>query len=163
MIEFRSGDILKDESEALVNPVNCVGIMGRGLALQFKDTYPDNFKFYAAACQRNEVQPGRMLVFETGKLSPPHYIINFPTKRHWRDKSRIEDIQGGLKTLVEEVLARGIWSIAIPSLGSGLGGLDWATVRPHIEDAAKILADVCVCVVVYEPKMPGVKQQSIVK
>lgn len=81
MIEFRSGDLLKDESEALVNTVNCVGIMGRGIALQFKDAYPDNFKFYAAACKRSEVQPGRMLVFDTGRLSPPRYIINFPTKR----------------------------------------------------------------------------------
>jgi len=150
MIEFRSGDILKDESDALVNTVNCVGIMGRGIALQFKDAYPDNFKFYAAACQRNEVQPGRMLVFETGRLSPPRYIINFPTKRHWRGKSRIEDIQSGLKALVEEVRARDIGSIAIPPLGSGLGGLDWATVRPYIEDAAKELADVRV--VAYEPK-----------
>src|ERR1035441_2815787 len=80
MIEFRSGDILKDESEALVNTVNCVGIMGRGIALQFKDAYPDNFKSYAAACKVGEVKPGRMLVFETGRLSPPRYIINFPTR-----------------------------------------------------------------------------------
>ena len=150
MIEFRSGDILKDESEALVNTVNCVGIMGRGIALQFKDAYPDNFKFYEAACKRTEVQPGRMLVFDTGRLSPPRYIINFPTKRHWRGKSRIEDIQSGLKALVEEVRARDIRSIAIPPLGSGLGGLDWEMVRPYIEDAAKELADVRV--VVYEPK-----------
>jgi O-acetyl-ADP-ribose deacetylase (regulator of RNase III) len=150
MIEFRSGDILKDESEALVNTVNCVGIMGRGIALQFKDAYPDNFKFYVTACQRNEVQPGRMLVFETGRLSPPRYIINFPTKRHWRGKSRIEDIQAGLQTLVEEIHARGIRSIAIPPLGSGLGGLDWATVKPYIEDAATKLGDVRV--LVYEPK-----------
>ncbi|HEY1528533.1 MAG TPA: macro domain-containing protein [Candidatus Angelobacter sp.] len=150
MIEFCSGDILKDESEALVNTVNCVGVMGRGIALQFKDAYPDNFKFYAAACQRNEVQPGRMLVFETGRLSPPRYIINFPTKRHWRGKSRIEDIQTGLKALVEEVRDRGIRSIAIPPLGSGLGGLDWATVRPYIEDTATKLGDVRM--VVYEPK-----------
>ncbi|MFZ0284264.1 MAG: macro domain-containing protein [Terriglobales bacterium] len=150
MIEFRSGDILKDESEALVNTVNCVGIMGRGIALQFKDAYPDNFKFYAAACRHNEVQPGRMLVFETGRLSPPHYIINFPTKRHWRGKSRIEDIQNGLNALVEEVRAHGIRSIAIPPLGSGLGGLDWATVRPYIEAITAKLGDVRI--VVYEPK-----------
>lgn len=150
MIEFRTGDILKDESEALVNTVNCVGIMGRGIALQFKDAYPDNFKFYAAACKRTEVQPGQMLVFETGRLSPPRYIINFPTKRHWRGKSRIEDIQTGLKALAKEIRVRGIRSIAIPPLGSGLGGLDWESVRPHIEVAAKELPDVRV--VVYEPK-----------
>jgi O-acetyl-ADP-ribose deacetylase (regulator of RNase III) len=162
MIEFRGGDILKDESEALVNTVNCVGIMGRGIALQFKDAYPDNFRFYAAACQRNEVQPGRMLVFETGRLSPPRYIINFPTKRHWRGKSRIEDIQMGLKALVEEVRARGIRSIAIPPLGSGLGGLDWAVVRPYIEDAATKLGDVRL--VVYEPKgAPSTHIRSVPK
>src|ERR1035441_4371826 len=142
MIEFRSGDILKDESEALVNTVNCVGIMGRGIALQFKDAYPDNFKSYAAACKVGEVKPGRMLVFETGRLSPPRYIINFPTKRHWRGKSRIEDIETGLKALVDEIHNRGIRSIAIPPLGSGLGGLDWAAVKPRIEEAVKTLADV---------------------
>jgi O-acetyl-ADP-ribose deacetylase (regulator of RNase III) len=91
-----------------------------------------------------------MLVFETGRLSPPRYIINFPTKRHWRGKSRIQDIQSGLKALIKEVRARGIRSIAVPPLGSGLGGLDWESVRLHIEDAAKELADVRV--VVYEPK-----------
>ena len=150
MIEFRSGDILKDESEALVNTVNCVGIMGRGIALQFKDAYPDNFKSYAAACKVGEVKPGRMLVFETARLSPPRYIINFPTKRHWRGKSRIEDIETGLKALVDEIHNRGIRSIAIPPLGSGLGGLDWAAVKPRIEEAVKTLADVRV--IVYEPK-----------
>src|ERR1035438_6237373 len=129
MIEFRSGDILKDESDALVNTVNCVGVMGRGIALQFKDAYPDNFKVYEAACKRGEVQPGRMLVFETGKLTPPRFIINFPTKRHWRGRSRIEDIENGLGALVKEIRARGIRSIAIPPLGSGLGGLDWNSVR----------------------------------
>jgi len=150
MIEFRSGDILKDESEALVNTVNCVGIMGRGIALQFKDAYPDNFKSYAAACKLGEVKPGRMLVFETGRLSPPRYIINFPTKRHWRGKSRIEDIDTGLKGLMEEIRSRGIRSIAIPPLGSGLGGLDWAAVKPRIEKALKAVANVHVTI--YEPK-----------
>ena len=149
MIEFRSGDILKDESEALVNTVNCVGVMGRGIALQFKDAYPDNFKVYAAACKLGEVQPGRMLVFETGKLAPTRFIINFPTKRHWRGRSRIEDIEKGLKALVEEIRTRGIRSIAIPPLGSGLGGLDWAAVKPRIEEAVKTLPDVRV--VIYEP------------
>ena len=102
MIEYRSGDILKSEAEALVNTVNCVGVMGRGIALQFKNAFPENFKAYAAACKREQVQPGRMFVFETGQLTPPRYIINFPTKRHWRGKSRIEDIEVGLKALVAE-------------------------------------------------------------
>ena len=110
MIEFRTGDILKTDAEALVNTVNCVGIMGRGVALQFKDAFPENFKAYAAACAREEVQPGRMFVFETDYLANPKYIINFPTKRHWRGKSRIEDIEVGLKALVGEIRTRGIRS-----------------------------------------------------
>ena len=82
-IEYRRGDILRADVEALVNTVNCVGIMGRGIALQFKNAFPANFKAYEAACKREEVQPGRMFVFETGQLMPK-YIINFPTKRHWK-------------------------------------------------------------------------------
>ena len=89
MIEYRTGDILQAEAEALVNTVNCVGVMGRGIALQFKNAYPDNFKAYARACRNEEVRPGRMFVYETGKLLHPRWIINFPTKRHWRDKSRM--------------------------------------------------------------------------
>ena len=100
MIEYRTGDILLADAEALVNTVNCVGIMGRGVALQFKNAYPENFKAYEAACAREEVQPGRMFVFQTGQFTNPKYIINFPTKRHWRGKSRIEDIEAGLKALV---------------------------------------------------------------
>lgn len=135
MIEFRTGDILKADAEALVNTVNCVGIMGRGIALQFKNRFPENFKAYAAACAREEVQPGRMFVFETGTLGNPKLIINFPTKRHWRGKSRMEDIDSGLHALVGEIRARGVRSIAVPPLGSGLGGLKWADVRPRIEAA----------------------------
>ena len=100
MIEFRTGDILKADAEALVNTVNCVGIMGRGIALQFKNAFPDNFKAYAAACAREEVRPGRMFVVDTGYVGNPKYIINFPTKRHWRGKSRMEDIEAGLSALV---------------------------------------------------------------
>lgn len=150
MIEMTSGDILKDDSEAIVNTVNCVGIMGRGIALQFKNAWPENFKAYEAACQREEVQPGRMFVFETGHLTNPRFIINFPTKRHWRGKSRIQDIESGLKALVEEVVARKIASIAIPPLGSGLGGLEWDDVRPRIEAAMGAMPGVRVRV--FEPK-----------
>jgi O-acetyl-ADP-ribose deacetylase (regulator of RNase III) len=154
MIEYKTGDILADDAEALVNTVNCVGFMGRGIALEFKRGWPDNFKAYAAACRRHEVQPGRMFVFETGQLGNPRYIINFPTKRHWRGRSRIEDIESGLEALVEEVRKRGIRSIALPPLGAGLGGLDWADVRPRIERAMSLLSDVRV--VVYEPhKVPA--------
>src|SRR3984957_6977511 len=99
MIRFTTGDILHADVEALVNTVNCVGIMGRGIALQFREAFPENFKAYEAACKREEVQPGKMFVFETGWMTNPKYIINFPTKRHWRGKSRIEDIGSGLSAL----------------------------------------------------------------
>lgn len=149
MIKFTSGDILKCEADALVNTVNCVGVMGRGIALQFKNVYPENFKAYEAACKREAVQPGRMFVYETGQLTLPRFIVNFPTKRHWRGKSRIEDIESGLVDLVKVIREKGIRSIAIPPLGSGLGGLEWNEVRPHIERALASLADVQV--LVFEP------------
>src|SRR5580658_7888140 len=129
MIEYKRGNILAADAEALVNTVNCVGVMGRGIALQFKKMFPANFKAYAAACKRSEVQPGRMFVFETGKFTNPRYIINFPTKRHWRGASRLSDIETGLDALVREITTREIKSIALPPLGSGLGGLNWADVR----------------------------------
>lgn len=153
MIRFERGDILAADAEALVNTVNCVGVMGRGIALQFKNRFPANFKAYAAACKRNEVRPGKMFVFDTRELSWPRYIINFPTKRHWRGKSRIEDIRAGLDALADEIRAREIRSVAIPPLGSGLGGLDWNDVRPLIEEAMAVLPDVGV--VIFEPGGTG--------
>lgn len=149
MIEFRTGNILDAEAEALVNTVNCVGIMGRGVALQFKNAFPPNFKAYAAACTRNEVQPGRMFVFETGRLESPRYIINFPTKRHWRGASKMSDIEAGLEALAGEIKSRGIRSVALPPLGSGLGGLDWPDVRAAIEKLLSGLPDVAITV--FEP------------
>jgi len=149
MIEFRQGNVLDAEAEALVNTVHCVGVMGRGVALQFKRAFPANFKAYEASCSRGEVQPGRMFVFDTDRLVNPRYIINFPTKRHWRGKSRLSDIEVGLQALVGEVRKRGIRSIAFPPLGSGLGGLDWGEVRLLIEQALSDLTDVEVFV--YEP------------
>ena len=113
--------------------VNCVGIMGRGIALQFKEMFPKNFEAYVEACKHQEVQPGRMFVFETRLLTNPRYVINFPTKRHWRGKSRMVDIESGLESLASEIRERNIRSIAIPPLGSDLGGLDWNKVRPRIE------------------------------
>ncbi len=150
MIEYKSGDILREEAEALVNTVNCVGVMGRGIALQFKNAFPENFEAYAAACRNGEVQPGRMFVFATGQLSNPHYIVNFPTKRHWRGKSRMEDIEAGLKALAETIERYNIRSIAIPPLGSGLGGLDWSEVKPRIVATLKPLTDVRI--LLYEPQ-----------
>jgi O-acetyl-ADP-ribose deacetylase (regulator of RNase III) len=158
MLEFRTGNILQADVEALVNAVNCVGIMGRGIALQFKNEFPENFRAYEAACARDEVQPGRMFVFETRALTNPKLIINFPTKRHWRGKSRIEDIDAGLKALVEEIRKRGIRSIAIPPLGSGLGGLSWADVRPRIEAALRKIGDVRV--IIFEPNGAPVATRS---
>jgi O-acetyl-ADP-ribose deacetylase (regulator of RNase III) len=149
MIEYKEGDIIAEGAEALVNTVNCVGVMGRGIALQFKNAFPENFKAYYAAYQRHEIQPGRMFVFVTGRLDNPRYIINFPTKRHWRGKSRIEDIEKGLAALAEVIRERNIRSIAIPPLGSGLGGLYWPHVRQRIEAALKGLNDVRI--IVFEP------------
>ena len=103
MIEFTTGDILRADAEAIVNTVNCVGVMGRGIALQFKKAWPDNFKAYAAACKNNQVQPGKMFIFETGQLTNPRLIVNFPTKRHWRGASRVEDIESGLSALVKDI------------------------------------------------------------
>ena len=149
MIEYKTGDIFTQDVEALVNSVNCVGVMGRGIALQFKNMFPENFKAYADACKRKKVQPGSMFVFETGQLSNPRYIVNFPTKRHWRGKSRMEDIESGLKSLSQTIKERNIRSIAIPPLGSDLGGLQWAEVRPRIEAMLRVHEDLAV--VILEP------------
>ena len=150
MIECRDGDLLADRSEALVNAVNCVGVMGAGIALAFRRKFPENFRAYAAACRRNEVAPGRMFVFETGAESPPRYLVNFPTKRHWKDTSRMEDIVAGLRSLREEVRARAIGSVALPALGCGLGGLPWPEVRTVIADGLRGLEGVRVTV--YRPR-----------
>ena len=150
MIRFKTGDILAEDAEALVNTVNCVGIMGRGIALQFKKAFPENFRAYAEACERGQVQPGRMFLFETEELTNPRYIINFPTKRHWRGNSRIEDIEAGLEALKDVIRERGIRSIAVPPLGSGLGGLEWSAVRARIEEALRGFNELQV--VVFEPK-----------
>ena len=142
MIELKTGDILGTDAEALVNTVNCVGFMGRGLAQQFSKAYAPNLKAYQAACKRGEVTPGRMFIHATGQMTNPKFIINFPTKRHWKGKSRLEDIEAGLVDLVVRIQELGIRSIAIPPLGCGLGGLDWDQVRPRIEKALVLLPDV---------------------
>ncbi|HIP50259.1 MAG TPA: Appr-1-p processing protein [Candidatus Pacebacteria bacterium] len=148
MIEYKNGDIFSEDVDAIVNTVNCVGVMGRGLALQYKNKFPQNFKEYAQSCKRGEVIPGKMFVFQTGQLTNPKYIINFPTKRHWKGKSKIEDIENGLDDLRKIMDKYNIKSIAIPPLGSGLGGLDWRSVKSIV---ANKLSNVNVRVVVYEP------------
>ena len=135
MIELRRGNILSADVEALVNPVNCVGVMGKGLALELKRAFPEVFRVYQRACRAGEMRPGHMHVVETGNATGPRLVIHFPTKRDWRDDSRIDDIESGLKALVSEVSRRHLRSIAVPALGCGLGGLDWEAVRPLIEKA----------------------------
>jgi len=149
MIEFRQDNIFTADVEALVNTVNCVGVMGRGIALQFRKAFPENFAAYKAACDRGEVRPGKLFIHPLGQLTNPRYIINFPTKDHWKGNSRIEYIDSGLKEMVEAVRQLDVHSIAIPPLGCGLGGLTWADVRPRIEQALQGLPDVHV--LVYEP------------
>lgn len=135
MINSATGDILKADVDAVVNTVNTVGVMGKGLALQFKRRYPENFKAYKRACDSGDVEVGRMFVTETHELRGPRLIINFPTKKHWRADSRIEYIEAGLRDLVRVIEERRIQSIAIPPLGAGNGGLDWREVRPLVEGA----------------------------
>lgn len=150
MIQLRRGDILEAQAEALVNTVNTVGVMGKGVALQFKRAFPDNYKAYAKACKRDEIEVGKVFVFDRSTFENPRYIINFPTKRHWRGRSKIEYIQKGLEDLVRQVRDLGIHSIALPPLGCGYGGLDWDEVRELIEEASDRLP--AVEFVVYEPQ-----------
>ncbi len=131
MIRFVQDNIFDSACEALVNPVNCVGVMGKGLALQFKRRFPANFASCAAAYRRRELAPGRLHVFNTG-AGIPCLIVNFPTKRYWRDASRLDDVAQGLDALAGALAANTIRSIAIPPLGCGLGGLPWRDVRQLI-------------------------------
>ena len=160
MIKLTQGNLLRSDAEALVNTVNCVGYMGKGIALQFKKAFPENFTAYQKACKQKKVQPGAMFVHESGDMMGRKIIINFPTKRHWRNRSLMEDVDSGLIALVEVVKNRGIKSIAIPPLGCGLGGLEWSEVQPRIEAAFAQLPDVEVHL--YEPKgAPDGKTQPV--
>lgn len=135
-INFQTGDMFASKAQALVNTVNCVGVMGKGVALEFKRRWPENYKAYKRACDLKALRPGSMLVFDRGQLfrdEPPRYIVNFPTKDHWRSKSKMTYISKGLDSLIEEIHRLGITSIAMPPLGCGNGGLDWKEVKPLIE------------------------------
>lgn len=145
-IEIARGDLFAVDVEAIVNPVNTRGVMGKGLALVFKKKFPDAFRAYAKACERGEVVVGRVHVFT--REAKPRYVIHFPTKDDWRAPSRIEYVRDGLVDLAKEMREREIRSIAIPALGCGLGGLDWDDVRPLIVAA---LDGVEARVVVFEP------------
>ena len=141
-IKLMTGNLLETDVEALVNTVNTVGVMGKGVALQFKQAFPDNFSGYRREFERGDLRIGKMFVFRTGRLANPRYIINFPTKRDWRQKSRLEDIRLGLVDLVEVVKQLEIRSIALPPLGCGNGGLEWGQVRPLIENSLRELVNV---------------------
>jgi O-acetyl-ADP-ribose deacetylase (regulator of RNase III) len=160
MIQFVYGNLLDAPVEALVNTVNTRGIMGKGIALQFKRKFPVMFRDYEQACKTGEVRLGKMHVYDFGNLTDgPHWIINFPTKGHWRERSRLSDIETGLEDLVETVRRLGIRSIAIPPLGCGNGGLNWADVRPRIEAAFTNLPDVKV--LLFEPESGARRSASL--
>lgn len=158
MIRFTEGNLLTAPVDALVNTVNTVGVMGKGIALMFRERYPQNYKLYAAACKAKQVQVGRMFVTETGELNGPRWIVNFPTKQHWRSPSRLEWVVDGLQDLRRFLLEQGVRSVAVPPLGAGNGGLDWAAVRPEVERALADLPGVDVWV--YEP---AARYQNVAK
>lgn len=151
MLTFKRGDIFKSGADALVNPVNCAGAMGAGLAAEFKERFPRNFIKYQRACHHGEVEPGKLLIVENwGK---PQWIVNFPTKRHWQNPSRMEDITAGLETLRQWCETKPTISVAVPALGAGLGGLEWDDVRAEIERVFADLRD-GINVLVYHPRQP---------
>ena len=153
MIELRKGDLFDSGAQVLVNTVNCVGVMGKGIALEFKERYPDMFKEYAKLCRRNYIKVGKVWIWHEHDL-PCHdercrYVFNFPTKEHWRNPSKLEWISSGLDDLKYRVIMLEVESIAIPALGCANGGLDWNDVRPVIESK---LNDLEIPVYLYEPQ-----------
>jgi O-acetyl-ADP-ribose deacetylase (regulator of RNase III) len=158
MIREGTGDLLNADVDALVNTVNTVGVMGKGIALQFKRRYPGNFRAYEKACKAGEVQLGSMFVFDAGQLVRPRWIINFPTKGHWRSGSNLTDVVSGLADLIRVIDELGIGSIAIPPLGCGNGGLEWAIVEPLIRDR---LSEVDAEVVIFAPSGTPMAQAMI--
>ena len=149
MIRKVQGNLFDADVQALVNTVNTVGVMGRGIALQFKQAFPENYKAYRKICDRGELEPGKVYIFDLNTYHNPQFIVNFPTKKHWRGKSKLEYIQLGLESLVREIERLDIKSIAIPPLGCGLGGLEWDDVYREIETAVRGLDHVDV--LVFEP------------
>ena len=149
MIVYKNGNLLEAPAEALVNAVNTVGVMGKGIALQFKQRFPQNMQEYAQACKAREVVVGRMFVTETGELLGPRWLVNFPTKQHWRNPSKIEWLIEGLVDLRRFIVVNNVNSIAIPALGAGNGGLNWEVVRFQIESALGDLEQVEI--LVFEP------------
>lgn len=157
MITFTQGNLLEARAEALVNTVNTVGVMGKGIALMFKERFTENFRRYAQACKAGQVHVGRMFITEVNELDGPRWIVNFPTKQHWRGDSKVEWITDGLQDLRRFLIEEKVASIAIPPLGAGNGGLDWKRVRPEIESA---LAGLDTEILVFEPTQ---KYQNVAK
>ncbi len=151
MIRLTRGNILQADAEALVNTVNCVGVMGKGIALQFKNAFSDNFVAYNRACRNHEVALGHMFIVPTGCMMNPKYIINFPTKQHWKMKSQLSHIESGLTNLIHEIRRLGITSITVPPLGCGNGGLTWSEVVPLIKSAFARVPEMQV--ILFEPQV----------
>lgn len=143
------GNIFDSQCEALVNPINCVGAMGAGLALQFKKRYPAMFAEYVKLCNKGEIQIGKVRIWNTGLLFPPQYIVNFPTKDDWRNPSKLKWIEAGLDDLRSHVILNEMASIALPALGCGYGELSFQSVKELIEQK---LGDLQATVVVFEPQ-----------
>ena len=158
MMRFTQGNLLEARVDAVVNTVNTVGVMGKGIALMFKERFPENYKAYAVACKAEAVRVGEMFVTASVELDGPRWIINFPTKQQWYQPTKLEWVRSGLVALKNVIREKQIKSIALPPLGCGNGGLDWAVVRPIIESALAELQDVEV--VVYEPTA---KYQNVAK
>ncbi|WP_439698184.1 macro domain-containing protein [Mucilaginibacter sp. AW1-7] len=146
MIHFTQGNLLKSNARALVNTVNTVGVMGKGIALQFKNTFPLNYKVYQDACKHQKLTTGQLLiVHENDLLRGEKTIINFPTKQHWKQPSTYEYIESGLVALQKYLIENPVDSLAMPALGCGNGGLDWEVVKPMIvEYLSAIEADIFV-------------------
>jgi O-acetyl-ADP-ribose deacetylase (regulator of RNase III) len=142
MIEPQTGNLLDADAEALVNTVNTTGVMGKGIALQFKRAFPENFEAYQREAKAGRIRVGEVFVHREHRLQGPRYIINFPTKKHWRQPSRLEYIEEGLTSLVATLQRLKIRSVAVPPLGCGNGGLRWSEVRPLIERALERLPDI---------------------
>ncbi|BCO26294.1 hypothetical protein MIZ03_1174 [Rhodoferax lithotrophicus] len=149
MLNFTTGNLLEARAQALVNTVNTVGVMGKGIALMFKERFADNYRQYAAACKSGQVKTGHMFVTKTTELDGPRWIINFPTKQHWRSPSQLEWVVEGLQDLRRFLIDNEVKSVAIPPLGAGNGGLDWNHVRPEIERALGDLTEIDITV--FEP------------
>ncbi|MGL5179304.1 MAG: type II toxin-antitoxin system antitoxin DNA ADP-ribosyl glycohydrolase DarG [Aeromonas veronii] len=148
MIRYTTGNLLDAPVEALVNTVNTVGVMGKGIALMFKERFPANMRAYAEACKQGDVVTGKMFITQTGELLGPRWIVNFPTKQHWRNPAQMAWIQDGLQDLRAWLQAQQVSSIAIPPLGAGNGGLPWPEVKQAIETA---LGDLDIDILLYEP------------